>query len=61
MKLSPQTPFTLQVAIERSQSRGPTLPVHRPGRGFCEGCRTHRPRPDKAGKGWRCTDCKGVK
>ena len=58
MKLASHTPFALRVELERSRSRGPTLPVYRPGMGFCEGCKSNQPRPAKAHKGWRCASCK---
>lgn len=58
MKLASHTPFALHVELERSRSRGPTLPVYRPGMGYREGCKTYQPRAGKASKGWRCQQCK---
>lgn len=54
-------PIALQWAIERSRSTSPNLPVYRPGMGYCEGCRKHKPRPARLCKGWRCSSCKGAK
>lgn len=58
MKLHPQTPIALQVALERARNPSPHLRPYRPGMGYCEGCRSSQPRPAKARKGWRCNSCK---
>lgn len=58
MRLYPQDPLALQVAIERARSHSPHLQPYRAGMGFCEGCKSNQPRPAKAHKGWRCASCR---
>ena len=46
----------LGLLVNREGGGGSAFPP--PGKRYCEGCATHKPRIGKAVKGWRCEGCR---